>query len=74
VFVIEWQDAGVWALEKGDYFMRADGVGGAIATARARYTKDGTPRRVLSWPEPQEVIWTFETPKKRKQQTIPARS
>lgn len=69
MFVIEVMKAGAWTLEKGDYFMRADGVGGAVATARARYTKDGTPRRVMSWPEGNE-IWTFETPKKRKQATI----
>lgn len=70
MFTIEILEADVWSLERGDYFMRADGVGGAIATASARYTKDGTPRRVMSWPEPQQVIWTFDQPKKRKQKPI----
>ena len=69
MFIIEWMKDGAWVPEKGDYFMRADGTGGAIATARARYTKDGVPRRVCSWPEVVE-IWTFETPRKRKQATI----
>ncbi len=50
MFTIEILEGEAWRLEKGDYFMRADGVGGAIATARARYSKDGTPRRVMSWP------------------------
>jgi hypothetical protein len=59
VFVIEIERDGAWALELGDYFMRADGVGGAIATASGRQTRDEVPRRVSSWPDPC-VIWPVE--------------
>jgi hypothetical protein len=69
VFIIEILAAEAWALESGDYFLRTDGAGGAIATARGRHTRDGTPRRVMSWPEGQEV-WTLDTPRNRNQKPI----
>lgn len=68
MFTIEILAAGVWTLESGDYFLRADGTGGAIATARGRYTRDDVPRRVMGWPGGEEV-WTFATQPKRKQRT-----
>lgn len=66
VFVVEIERDGAWALEQGDYFMRA---GDAVATARKRFAKDALPRRVASWPEGQP-IWTNDTPRKRKQKSI----
>jgi hypothetical protein len=68
VFTVEWLVDSAWVLEGGDYYMRTDGAGGAIAAARRGHTKDGIVRRVVTYPGGVEV-WTLETPAKRKQRT-----
>ena len=67
VFVVQLLEAAEWKQDGGDYYLQTGGAGGAIAAARRDYTKDGTPRRVVSWPEGKEV-WRFDAAPTRRQQ------
>jgi len=71
MFTVEWLVDDEWTLEGGDYYLRTDGAGGAIAAARRGQTKDAKPRRVVTYPGGIEV-WNDQTAPKRKQK--PARA
>lgn len=55
MFTVELLDGDDWKLAGGDYFLRTDGAGGAIAAASRGYKNDGKPRRVVTYPGAVEV-------------------
>lgn len=69
MFTVEWLIGDEWKIAGGDYFLRTDGAGGAIAAANRGYTKDGIPRRVVTYPGGLET-WRVGDAKPRKQKPV----
>lgn len=69
MFTVELLDGDDWKLAGGDYFLRTDGAGGAIAAASRGYKNDGKPRRVVTYPGAVEV-WRVGDAKPRKQKPV----